>query len=406
MIKGLHNYSEIGKLRKVLVHKIGVEVEHLTPDNMIDLLFDDIPYLEAAQREHDHFVKLLEDNDVEVVYYIDEAAKAISTPGIKERFVEEFLAETPASSNNVRAAIAEYLLALPEHELIEKVLSGILKENLPDIKSNSLADIIHSNDMFHMDPLPNMYFTRDQGTVIGNGVSVNHMSTAARYREAILLKYMCLYNKDFAPDGTNIWNDYTDPYSLEGGDILVLSDKVIAIGLSERTTANGAEHLAKTLLSGSDYQKVLALDIPKRRAFMHLDTVFTMVDHDTFTIHPEIEKEIHVYELTLGKGGELSVSAATEAIDSLLAKALNLPAVKLIRCGGNDSMAAKREQWNDGSNTLALAPGRVITYERNYVTNDLLDKNGIEVLTIPSSELARGRGGPHCMSCPLVREDL
>ncbi|MBR3330299.1 MAG: arginine deiminase, partial [Mogibacterium sp.] len=186
----------------------------------------------------------------------------------------------------------------------------------------------------------------------------------------------------------------------------VLSKDIAAVGLSERTTAAGIETFASRLLNGSDFRKVLVFNIPKKRAFMHLDTVFTMVDHDKFSIHPEIEGPLQLYELSLGAGGEIHLNSMTEDLATILAKELGLPAVKLIRCGGDDAMAAQREQWNDGSNTLCIAPGKVITYERNYVTNDLLDRNGVEVLTMPSSELSRGRGGPRCMSCPVNRSDL
>ena len=251
-----------------------------------------------------------------------------------------------------------------------------------------------------------MYFTRDQAACVGNGVTIHHMSTATRRRESLLMKYMYEYNKDFAPEGTEIWYTYDGPFSIEGGDILVLSDKIAALGLSERTTAEGIETFTRNLLTRSDFRKVLVFNIPKKRTFMHLDTVFTMVDYDKFTIHSEIEGPLQLFELTLGAKGDIKVNSMTDDLSVVLAKELGLGAVDLIRCGGEDAVAAQREQWNDGSNTLCIAPGTVITYERNYVTNDLLDKSGIKVLTMPSSELSRGRGGPRCMSCPVSREDL
>jgi arginine deiminase len=181
----------------------------------------------------------------------------------------------------------------------------------------------------------------------------------------------------------------------------------VAVGLSQRTTTSGAEAFARSLLGGgSGFKKVLAFDIPEIRAFMHLDTVFTMVDYDKFTIHPEIEGPLNVYEMTMDKGGDLKFNALKEDLDKILATELKLPAVDLIRCGGGDLLAAQREQWNDGSNTLAIAPGKVITYDRNYVTNDLLAQRGITVITVPSAELSRGRGGPRCMSCPVNRDDI
>lgn len=406
MIKGVHNYSEIGRLNKVLLHRIGSEVDGLVPDNFARLLFDDIPYLKVAQQEHDRFAEILRNNGVEVVYYVDEVARAIENPGIKDRFIREMLDQTSFSSRGVKEAIYAYLIVMKPHQLVEKVISGIRKADLTDYKPKTLAEKIDEAYPFYMDPMPNMYFTRDQGACVGSGISIHHMSTATRRRESLLLRYMYEFNSDFAPAGTDKWYDYDDPYSLEGGDILVLSKDIAAIGLSERTTAAGIETFARNLLTGSEFRKVLVFNIPKKRAFMHLDTVFTMVDYDKFSIHPEIEGPLQLYELSLGAGGEIVLDSMTEDLATILAKELGLPAVKLIRCGGDDAMAAQREQWNDGSNTLCIAPGKVITYERNYVTNDLLDRNGIDVLTMPSSELSRGRGGPRCMSCPVNRDDL
>ena len=406
MIKGVHNYSEIGKLNKVLLHRIGTEVDGLVPDNFARLLFDDIPYLKVAQQEHDRFAEILKKNGVEVVYYVDEVARALANPEIKDRFIREMLDQSRFSSRGVKEAIYAYLIVMKPRELVEKVIAGIRKTDLIDYKPRTLAEKIDEAYPFYMDPMPNMYFTRDQGACIGNGVSIHHMSTVTRRRESLLLRYMYEFNTDFAPAGTEKWYDYDDPLSLEGGDILVLSSDIVAVGLSERTTAAGIETFARNLLNGSDFKKVLVFNIPKKRAFMHLDTVFTMVDHDKFSIHPEIEGPLQLFELSLGAGGEINLNSMTEDLATILAKELGLPAVKLIRCGGDDVMAAQREQWNDGSNTLCIAPGKVITYERNYVTNDLLDRNGIEVLTMPSSELSRGRGGPRCMSCPVNRDDI
>ena len=406
MTKGVHNYSEIGRLNKVLLHRIGTEVDGLVPDNFARLLFDDIPYLKVAQQEHDCFADILRKNGVEVIYYVDEVAKALERPDIKDRFIREMLDQTGFSSRGVKEAVYAYLIVMNPRQLVEKVIAGVRKTELTDYRPKTLAEKIDEAYPFYMDPMPNMYFTRDQGACVGNGVSIHHMSTATRRRESLLLRYMYEFNSDFAPAGTEKWYDYDDPYSIEGGDILVLSRDITAIGLSERTTAAGIEAFAKNLLNGSDFKKVLVFNIPKKRAFMHLDTVFTMVDHDKFSIHPEIEGPLQLYELSLGAGGDIHLDSMTEDLATILAKELGLPAVKLIRCGGDDAMAAQREQWNDGSNTLCIAPGKVITYERNYVTNDLLYRNGIEVLTMPSSELSRGRGGPRCMSCPVSRDDL
>ena len=406
MKQGIHNYSEIGKLNKVLLHRIGNEVETLVPSNFERFLFDDIPYLEIAQREHDAFAKVLKDNGVEVVYYIDETAKALSNPQIKEKFIREFMEESNLYSQADKEAIFDYLNNMEEKELIAKLIAGVSKEEVPAFKTNSFADFISISYPFYMDPMPNLYFTRDPGACVGDGINIHHMHTAARRRESLLLKYMYLYNRDFADENDQLWYDYDMDYSIEGGDVLVLNKETVAIGLSQRTTASAIEKFAHNLLGGGQFKRVIVLDIPKSRAFMHLDTVFTMVDYDKFTIHPEIEEPLRVFEMKPDGKGDVKFDSMTDTLPNILKNVLNLPAVQLLRCGGDDPMAAQREQWNDGSNTLAIAPGKVITYERNHVTNDLLDKAGITVLTIPSSELSRGRGGPRCMSCPVNREDL
>lgn len=324
---------------------------------------------------------------------------------MRERFVKEFVSESDIHSDAVKEALEEYLMSMSVKDMVEKTISGVKKSEL-SVKSTSLADYISSGYPYYTDPMPNLYFTRDQGACVGDGVSIHRMSTAARRREALLLKYMFRYDSSFAPEGTNIWYDYDQAYSMEGGDVLVLSDEIVAIGLSQRTTVAGIEQFARNILNKSSFRKILVFDIPKCRAFMHLDTVFTMVDFDKFTIHPEIEGPLQLFEITLDREGNAHFSSIQDELANILKNELGLPAVDLIRCGGDDAQAAQREQWNDGSNTLAIAPGVVVTYERNYVTNDLLDKKGIKVLTIPSSELSRGRGGPRCMSCPVNRDDL
>ena len=403
---GIHNYSEIGKLNKVLLHRIGTEIEGLVPDNFARLLFDDIPYLKIAQREHDGFADLLRANGVEVLYYVDETAKALVNPQVKEEFLRLFIRESRLNSPAAEEAIFDYLNNMDTKQMVEKIIAGVKKSEITGFKSESFADYISANYPFYMDPMPNLYFTRDPGACIGDGIGVHHMSTATRRRESLLLKYMYKYNRTFADEEDQLWYDYDMEYSIEGGDILVLSSEVIAVGMSERTTAAAIERFARNILSGGQFKKVIVLDIPKTRAFMHLDTVFTMVDYDKFTIHPEIEAPLRVFEMRLTGDQRVEFSSMTDTLPNILKGALKIPAVELIRCGGEDPMAAQREQWNDGSNTLAIAPGTVVTYERNYVTNDLLDKKGINVLTIEGSEISRGRGGPRCMSCPINRDDL
>lgn len=303
-------------------------------------------------------------------------------------------------------AVFQYLNEMPTKEMVAKIVSGVKKDEVPSFKSNSFAEFISSSYPFYLDPMPNLYFTRDPGACIGNGLSIHHMSTGTRRREALLLKYMYRYNEEFSGGENRLWYDYDHDYAIEGGDILVLNKETVAVGLSQRTTAAAIERFARNLLGNSEFKRVIVFDIPKTRAFMHLDTVFTMVDYDKFTIHPEIEAPLQLFEMELDRDGEVKYSSVTDTLTNILKSVLNLPAVELIRCGGDDKMAAQREQWNDGSNTLCIAPGTVVTYERNYVTNELLDKKGVKVLAIPGAEISRGRGGPRCMSCPINRDDI
>lgn len=407
MYPGIHNFSEIGKLNKVLLHRPGLELEALTPTTMERLLFDDIPFLKIAQEEHDIFVRILEENGAEVIYYVDETAKAIADDEVRLQFINEFLDLSNVKAQGLRESIIEFLMSMEPVQMVSKLIAGVKKTDLRQHDHiTSLYDLIENDYPFVSDPMPNLYFTRDPGACVGNGLNLHHMSTPARRREALFLKYMFKYDRDFASEENKLWYDIYEDYSIEGGDVLVLSKDVVAIGYSQRTTIDGIERFAKNILPNSDFKKILVFDIPKTRAFMHLDTVFTMVDYDKFTIHPEIEGPLSVYDITLGKNGELEFESIKDELKKVLAKELKLPSVDLIRCGGGDMTAAQREQWNDGSNTLCIAPGTVVTYERNYVSNELMEKKGIKVLTMPSSELSRGRGGPRCMSCPVNRDDL
>lgn len=404
MKRGVNVYSEIGKLNKVLLHRLDREVEGLVPDNFERLLFDDIPYLKGAQAEHDRFAEVLSDNGVEVVYFVDEAAKALSDKKVREQFIKEFIAESNILSPFAQEAIEDYLKKLKAKELVETVIAGIKKSEL-DVKApNSLAAISMLEYPYYTDPLPNLYFTRDPGACIGKGLCINRMSTAARSRETLLLKYMADYDPDLFPAETPHWYDREEADCIEGGDILVLSKEIVAIGLSERTTCEAIDAVASRLLTKEGFKKIVVFDIPKCRAFMHLDTVFAMLDYDKFSIHPEVEGPLRLYEITAGKGGELKYTSVTDTLTNLLKLELKLPVVQMIRCGGTDSMASQREQWSDGANLLAVAPGVIISYDRNYITNEIMSNYGIKVLSIPSSEMSRGRGGPRCMAMPINRD--
>lgn len=400
--------SEIGKLKRVMIHKPGKEIENLSPEYLERLLFDDIPYLKVAEEEHDIFAKILLENDVEVLYLKDLAVEVLQDIELRKNFMEEIFVESKITSETVKAKLEEYLLSKTPLEFVECIMAGIRKDEVTvSTESESLVELIDDDNLFYLDPMPNLYFTRDPAASVGNGITVNSMKMPIRQKETLFIKYIHKYHKNFTTSNVPLWYDRHLPDSIEGGDELVLSDKVIAIGCSQRTSAEGIEVFAKNLLYGNTtFEKILVFQIPPIRAFMHLDTVFTMVDYDKFTIHPGIEGPLKVFEITKGAKGKLNYKVSTGELDKILASALSIKGIELIRCGGGDPIIAGREQWNDGSNTLAIAPGVVVTYERNYVSNELLAKRGIKVLTMPSAELSRGRGGPRCMSMPLFRENL
>ncbi|MDT0159052.1 MULTISPECIES: arginine deiminase [unclassified Bacillus (in: firmicutes)] len=401
--------SEIGELKSVLLHRPGKEVENLTPQYLKRLLFDDIPYLPAIQKEHDYFAGVLSNRGIEVLYLDKLMTETLAQPEIRSRFTEQILMESQSNVNGSFEAVSEYLNSLPADELVRKVMAGVRKNEIDLKEKVHLHEIMADSYPFFLDPMPNLYFTRDPAAVIGKGITINNMNEPARRRESIFMDYIIKHHPRFKEHDIPVFFNRDEHYTLEGGDELVLSREVAAIGVSARTSAQGIEKLARELFARQeDIKKVVAVEIPKSRAFMHLDTVFTMIDHDKFTYHPAIENsdgKMKIYILEQGNSGELKITEKDSLVETLK-EVLNLPELVLLPCGGGDVIAAAREQWNDGSNTLAIAPGVVVTYDRNYVSNDMMRQNGIEVLEIMSSELSRGRGGPRCMSMPIVRGEL
>lgn len=395
--------SEIAPLKKVLVHYPGSELENLAPEFLERLLFDDIPYLKRAQEEHDAFTKVLRDNGAEVVYLHELTAEVIKDPAIRKQFLDDFIKEAGIKKTSDKKRVYNFLDAIKdENELVRKTMAGINKNELPK-HIDTLAYHAKDEYPFIADPMPNLYFTRDPFASIGNMISMNKMYTVTRNRETLYAHYIFKHHPEYK-NTERAYERFFD-YDIEGGDILVLNEKTLAIGISQRTQADGIEKLAQRLffeMEGNEFETVLAFDIPKIRAYMHLDTVFTQIDHDKFTIHPQIESTLSVFELTKGDNGKLNIKKDEDSLENILGRHLGRK-VTLIPCGGGDYIISQREQWNDGSNTLCISPGEVVVYGRNDVTNALLEEHGIKLHVVPCSELSRGRGGPRCMSMPLIR---
>ena len=409
--RALNVTSEIGRLKTVLLHRPGEEIENLTPDLLDRLLFDDIPYLKVAREEHDAFAQTLREAGVEVLYLEVLAAEAIGTSDeVKQQFISEFIDEAGVESERLKEALIQYFNSFSDNKaMVDKMMAGVRKEELKDYHRESLYDQVNNVYPFVCDPMPNLYFTRDPFATIGHGITLNHMRTDTRNRETIFAKYIFRHQPRLEGKDIPFWFKRDEKTSLEGGDELILSKEILAVGISQRTDSKSVEKLAKKLLYYPDtsFKTVLAFKIPVSRAFMHLDTVFTQVDYDKFTVHPGIVGPLEVYAITKDpeNDGQLIAVEECDTLENILKKYLKRD-IELIKCGGGDEIIAAREQWNDGSNTLAIAPGEVVVYSRNYVTNEILEKKGIKLHVIPSSELSRGRGGPRCMSMPLIREDL
>ncbi|AVP49618.1 arginine deiminase [Williamsoniiplasma luminosum] len=395
MEKKVHVFSEIGKLKSVLVHRPGDEVENLTPEYLERLLFDDVPFKKVAIEEHNKFTSLIRENGAEVLYIEELVAETLDqNPKIKKAFVDQFINEASVRKDLVKP-FKDFLMKMTNLDMAVKMIAGTKKLEL---------GITNDTDKypFIADPLPNVLFQRDPFASIGNGVTMHHMWSVTRNRETIFPDLVFKNHKRFAGNVPYFyernWKDF-----IEGGDILVLNSETLIIGVSQRTSMAAIEKASKKIFKEGSYNKILVLDLPKSRAFMHLDTVFTNVDYDKFIVHPLIFDSIDQFKIfELSKDGKKEIK---KPLVDVLSDATGYK-VQLIKCGGEDPIAAGREQWNDGTNVLTIAPGVVIAYERNWVTIDLLEKAGVKVIKTPSSELSRGRGGPRCMTMPIIREDL
>ena len=403
------NFSEISPLKKVLMHRPGEEFLNLTPNTLERLLFDDIPYLKQAQQEHDAFANVLRAEGVEVVYLVDLVAEAIENGGktVRKKFLEQFIDEAGVTSPKVTKHCYDYLNGFKNtREMVAKCIAGIDISELK--KLGKVSGFYATRDVGRMiiEPIPNILFQRDPMATIGHGATLHRMWSVTRTRESIFMEYVYQYHPFY--DDVKLYYDRSEPYCIEGGDIEVLSPEVVAVGISQRTEPDAIADFARRLFKdkSNQFKYVLAIDIPDERSFMHLDTVMTQVDVDKFAVQDAVMDISTVYEITAGSGGEIEIVEIHQNLQKILEKYLHLSKVELIKCGNGRRIDAEREQWSDGVNLICIRPGVVVAYDRNFVTNEALKKHGVKVIEIPSSELSRGRGGSHCMTMALVREEV
>jgi arginine deiminase len=396
----LGSNSEVGTLRVVILHRPGAELQRLTPRNNDSLLFDGLPWVVKAQEEHDKFADLLRSRGVEVLLLADLLTQALASGAARMHGISAAV-DSRRLGLPLAQELSTYLRTLEPESLARVLMAGMTFNELPFGESElSLVRRMHHGGDFVIDPLPNLLFTRDSSFWIGPRVAITSLALPARMRETSLTDLIYAHHPRFL-GVRRAYESRSAP--VEGGDVLLLAPGVVAVGVGERTTPAGAEALARSLFDDELAHTVLAVPIAQERAQMHLDTVCTMVDTDAVVMYPNIVDSLSAFTIR-STGSGVTIDRAAPFVDAA-ADAMGIGKLRVIDTG-LDPVTAEREQWDDGNNTLALAPGVVVAYERNAETNARLEDSGIEVLRIAASELGTGRGGPRCMSCPAARDPL